>query len=76
MTWAADTAFLDLIDCVQVQFSTSPEFSVNVGSVKVGRNDTKAVLYLEKGKTYYIRVRYTGNDYTSGWSSVKKVKTK
>lgn len=76
VTWAADAALLDLIDRVQVQFSTSPEFSVKVGSVKVGRNDTKAVLYLEKGKTYYIRVRYTGNDYTSGWSSVKKVKTK
>ena len=46
MTWAADAALLALIDRVQVQFSTSPEFSVNVGGVKVGRNDTKAALYL------------------------------
>ena len=81
VTWTAeavpfDLADLDLADRVQVQFSTSPDFSVNVGSEKVGRNDMKAVLHLEKNKTYYIRVRYIGNGYKSGWSKVKIVKTK
>ena len=81
VTWTAeavpfDLADLDLADRVQVQFSTSPDFSVNVGSEKVGRNDMKAVLHLEKNKTYYIRVRYIGKGYKSGWSKVKIVKTK
>jgi Flp pilus assembly protein TadG len=81
VTWTAeavpfDLADLDLADRVQVQFSTSPDFSVNVGSEKVGRNDMKAVLHLERNKTYYIRVRYIGNGYKSGWSKVKIVKTK
>ena len=53
MTWTAeavpfDLTDLDLADRVQVQFSTSPDFSVNVGSEKVGRNDMKAVLHLER----------------------------
>ena len=81
VTWTAeavpfDLTNLDLADRVQVQFSTSPDFSVNVGSEKVGRNDMKAVLHLERNKTYYIRVRYIGNGYKSGWSKVKIVKTK
>ena len=81
MTWTAeavpfDLTDLDLADRVQVQFSTSPDFSVNVGSEKVGRNDMKAVLHLEKNKTYYIRVRYIAKGYKSGWSKVKIVKTK
>ena len=48
MTWTAEAAPFDLTDRVQVQFSTSPDFTVNVGSEKVGRNDIKAVLHLER----------------------------
>ena len=65
------------IKSIEVQAATDPSFA-NIVSIKtVGKTKTKATLKLARKTTYYVRVRYVGNDGgVSNWSKVKRVKTK
>ena len=65
----------------QIQYSTSKTFkkakTKTIGKVKT----TKAsISKLKKKKIYYVRIRtykkVSGKNYYSGWSKIKKVKTK
>ena len=64
---------------IEIQYSTDRSFPAgNRKSKLIGKKKTKQVLKgLQKGTTYYIRVRYTdGAGGYSNWSSMKKAKTK
>ena len=67
---------LKQIKSIQVQYSTDPKFEQNINTKNVGKKKTKVKLKLQKKTTYYIRVRYVGNDGVSRWSKVKRVRTK
>lgn len=70
-------ALLKQIKSIEVQCSTDPAFPKETTVTKpVGKKKTKAVLKLQRKKTYYVRVRYIGSNGVSKWSRVKKVKTK
>jgi hypothetical protein len=65
----------------QIQYSTSKTFAKGNKTVKVSKSLTKnTISKLEKGKTYYVRIRAyykdsSGTSY-SAWSTGKKVKIK
>lgn len=66
---------------VQIQVSTTPDFSNDVRIAYAGKSKTsKKIKKLGSKKTYYVRVRsyWSKADgvHVSRWSSVKKVKTK
>lgn len=65
----------------QVQYSTSKKFKkAKTTTVKSYKKTKVAVKKLKKRKTYYVHMRtyktVKGKKYYSGWSKVKKVKTK
>ena len=69
------------VDGYQIQYSRSKSFK-NASSVKVSgyASSSKKIKKLKSKKTYYVRIRsyakLGGKTYYSGWSKVKKVKTK
>ena len=68
---------LKQIKRIEVQCSTDPAFPKETTvTKKVRKNKTKAVLKLQRKKTYYVRVRYKGSNGVSKWSRVKQIKTK
>lgn len=65
----------------QVQYSTSKKFKkAKTATVKSYKKTKVTVKKLKKRKTYYVHMRtyktVKGKKYYSGWSKVKKVKTK
>lgn len=65
----------------QVQYSTSKKFKkAKTATVKSYKKTKVTVKKLKKRKTYYVHMRtyktIKGKKYYSGWSKVKKVKTK
>ena len=65
----------------QVQYSTSKKFKkAKTATVKSYKKTKATVKKLKKKKTYYVHMRtyktVKGKKYYSGWSKVKKVKTK
>ena len=65
----------------QVQYSTSKKFKkAKAATVKSYKKTKVTVKKLKKRKTYYVHMRtyktVKGKKYYSGWSKVKKVKTK
>ena len=66
------------IKTVEVQYSTDKKFKKNVKTKRLAKSKTKIVLTLKTNTTYYIRLRYVGNDkkIVSKWTKPKKVKTK
>ena len=66
------------IKTVEVQYSTDKKFKKNVKTKRLAKSKTKIALTLKKNTTYYIRLRYVGNDkkIVSKWTKAKKVKTK
>lgn len=65
----------------QVQYSTSKKFKkAKTATVKSYKKTKVTVKKLKKKKTYYVHMRtyktVKGKKYYSGWSKVKKVKTK
>ena len=65
----------------QVQYSTSKKFKkAKVATVKSYKKTKVTVKKLKKRKTYYVHMRtyktVKGKKYYSGWSKIKKVKTK
>lgn len=65
----------------QIQYSTSKTFkSAKTKTIKKTKTTSATISKLKKKKTYYVRVRtyktVGGKKYYSGWSKVKKVKTK
>lgn len=71
-----------LVDGYQIQYSTNSKFkkSVKTVTIKKKKQSSLSVKKLKKKKKYYIRIRTYknagGKRYYSGWSTVKKVKTK
>ena len=66
----------------QIQYATSKKFAKGNKTKTISKNKTTSytIKKLKKKKTYYVRIRtykkVSGKTYYSGWSSVKKVKTK
>lgn len=65
----------------QIQYSTSKKFtSAKTKTIKKVKTTSTSVSKLKKKKTYYVRIRtyrtVNGVKYYSGWSKIKKVKTK
>lgn len=65
----------------QIQYSTSKSFKgAKTKTVKKTKTTGATISKLKKKKTYYVRIRTYkttgGKKYYSGWSKVKKVKTK
>ena len=67
-----------MIKNVEVQYSTDPAFPKETTDSRIiGKNKTKYVLRgLQRKTMYYIRVRYVDADGVSGWSRVKRARTK
>ena len=61
---------------IQVQYSTDKKFNQNVTNKKTGKNKTKVTFKPKKKTTYYVRVRYYGNDGVSKWRKTKLAKIK
>ena len=69
-----------LFSNVEVQYSTSRDFS-SCGTIDVSKNKRSVKIRgLQKGTTYYVRVRNVnkaaGKKYVSGWSAVKKTRVR
>ncbi len=64
------------IKYIEIQAARDPEFQNIVATKNVGKKKSKTVLKLGRKTTYFVRVRYVGNDGVSKWSKVKKIKTK
>jgi len=60
----------------QIQLSTNPDFSNAITHSYKGEDNTKCILNVKKGKTYYVRVRTYKNSVYSKWSDAKKIKIK
>lgn len=65
----------------QIQYSTSKSFKgAKTKTVKKTKTTSASISKLKKKKTYYVRIRtyktVGGKKYYSGWSKVKKIKTK
>lgn len=65
----------------QIQYSTSKKFkSAKTKTITKTKTTSTTITKLKKKKTYYVRIRtykkVGGKKYYSGWSKVKKVKTK
>ncbi len=71
-------ALLKKVSRIEVQYSTDPSFPEGNTSTKmVGKKKNSVKLKLARKSTYYVRMRYIGNDGgVSNWSGVKVVKTK
>lgn len=67
---------LGQIQYIQVQYSTDPAFTRSVVSRRVGKKKGKLTLTLPRKTIYYIRARYVGYNCVSGWTKVKRVRTK
>ena len=65
-----------MIQGIQVQAATDPDFKNIVKTVNIEKNKTKVKLKLPGQTSYYVRVRYVGADGVSAWSKVKKATTK
>ena len=67
-----------MIKNVEVQCSTDPSFPKETTDSRIiGKNKAKLVLRgLQRKTMYYIRVRYGDADGVSGWSRVKRARTK
>ena len=65
-----------MIQGIQVQAATDPDFKNIVKTVSIEKNKTKVKLKLPGQTSYYVRVRYVGADGVSAWSKVKKATTK
>ena len=67
-----------MIKNVEVQYSTDPSFPKETTDSRIiGKNKAKLVLRgLQRKTMYYIRVRYVDADGVSGWSRVKRARTK
>jgi hypothetical protein len=67
---------------VEIQYSTSPEFTVDSTKVKEVSKNKKSckIKKLTSGTTYYVRTRNIkyayDTKYVSKWSKVKKVRVK
>lgn len=62
----------------EVQYSTDKKFKKKVMTVKVkkARAVKTTIRNLEKGVTYYVRIRAVCGDVASVWSKAKTVKIK
>lgn len=65
----------------QIQYSTSKKFKkAKTKTIGKAKTTSASISRLKKKKTYYVRIRtyktVKGKKYYSGWSKVKKVKTK
>lgn len=65
----------------QIQYSTSKKFKpAKTKTIKKSKTTSATISKLKKKKVYYVRIRtykkVGGKNYFSGWSKVKKVKTK
>lgn len=65
-----------MIQGIQVQAATDPDFKNIVKTVNITKNKTKVKLKLQGKTSYYVRVRYVADDGVSSWSKVKKAKAK
>ena len=77
VTWSQNTN----VSGFQIQYAQNKKFTKKKKSKMVGKNTSqKTITKLEKGKTYYVRVRAykksLGEKIYGGWSEIKKVKIK
>ena len=61
---------------IEIQYTTDKKFKRNVKTKVISKNDGKITgKNLQKGKTYYVRARYTTeDDVKTKWSNIKKFK--
>jgi|GEM_PF-5461738 len=82
--WKKQTAKMSIsrITGYQIQYSLKKNFKSKTKTVTVNgyNSGSKKIGKLKKKKTYYVKIRtfmrVDGKTYYSGWSGVKKVKTK
>ena len=71
-----DKELFKQIRSIDIQVSTDRQFREIVAERKLGKKKTNVTVKIKKKTTYYVRVRYVGDDGVSKWSDVKKVKKK
>ncbi len=68
---------LKMIKKVQIQVSTTSDFSSIVKNTTIGAKKTsKKISGLKKGTKYFVRIRALNGSHCSKWSSVKQFKAK